>query len=437
MPPPVYSRVAIRIGFGRLPPAGAREGKDHGDTDAHCARYQETRPAGAVARADSAASSRGSRDGREVRGYGGLLAQAEGGSQVRVEDRPVRASGGRVAGGRSSAAQEAAAHDQARARPSAGGDGLRRRVFDHDALRAPVARGEPRRAGSRGVRAARVGGGQHAGRFRRGPGPDRWRDGGRALPGGLVAVFEHAVVRGVAGRERGVSVPWFDARVRAYRGCASRDRDGQRDRCRPAQREGRGRVDRGVLRVRGALPARGPVLQPVFGQREGQRGERGRVFAAQSHGAAHARGIVWAVEPSPAGAVRRARQGLVLPEVAGRARGRGVRRGEGRVDAVAVHGVRPGSLGKPDGRQVRAGRHRLEPVPRRPRFGAFQGIGRDPVGHGHAHLARHRRALRGVSQTVRTVAQCGGSRARASPARGQTPRVAGKLDPPGRVFVFN
>ena len=39
---------------------------------------------------------------------------------------------------------------EARARPSAGGDGLRRRVFDHDALRAPVARGEPRRAGSRG-----------------------------------------------------------------------------------------------------------------------------------------------------------------------------------------------------------------------------------------------------------------------------------------------
>lgn len=100
---------------------------------------------------------------------------------------------------------------------------------------------------------------------------------------------------------------------------------------------------------------------------------------------------------------------------------------------LPVHGVRPGSLGKPDGRQVRAGRHRLEPVPRRPRFGAFQGIGRDPVGHGHAHLARHRRALRGVSQTVRTVAQCGGSRARASPARGQTPRVAGKLDPPGRA----
>ena len=172
---------------------------------------------------------------------------------------------------------------------------------------------------------------------------------------------------------------------------------------------------------------------PYSGNEKGSVENAVGFFAAQSHGAAHARGIVWAVEPSPAGAVRRARQGLVLPEVAGRARGRGVRRGEGRVDAVAVHGVRPGSPGKPDGRQVRAGRHRLEPVPRRPRFGAFQGIGRDPVGHGHARIARHRRAPRGISQTVRTVAQCGGSRARASPARGQTPRVAGKLDPPGRA----
>ncbi len=71
------------------------------------------------------------------------------------------------------------------------------------------------RAGSRGVRAARVGGGQHAGRFRRGPGPgslarwrtciawwSRWCSNMRlcvALPGenaeclchGLMLVFEH------------------------------------------------------------------------------------------------------------------------------------------------------------------------------------------------------------------------------------------------------
>lgn len=68
MPPLVYSRVAIRIGFCRLQPTGAREGKDHGDTDAHSARYQETRPAGDVPRADSTVVlSIG--DGHEVRGY--------------------------------------------------------------------------------------------------------------------------------------------------------------------------------------------------------------------------------------------------------------------------------------------------------------------------------------------------------------------------------
>ena len=49
-------------------------------------------------------------------------------------------------------------------------------------------------------------------------------------------------------------------------------------RCGPSQREGRGHVDWDALRVRGASPARGPVLQSVLGQREGQRGELGRVF---------------------------------------------------------------------------------------------------------------------------------------------------------------
>ena len=199
MPPPVYSRVAIRIGFGRLPPAGAREGKDHDDADAHCARYQETRPAGAVACADIAASSRGSWDGRDShadmedcspkpkadRGYGSKIDPYphlvdEWLEADRMLPGKQRHTIGRV-------------HDRLLA------DGPRRRVFDHDALRAPVARGEPRHAGSRGARAARVGGGRHAGRFRHGPGPDRGRDGGRALPGGLVAVFEHAVVCGVAG----------------------------------------------------------------------------------------------------------------------------------------------------------------------------------------------------------------------------------------------
>ena len=68
MPPLVYSRVAIRIGFCRLQPTGAREGKDHGDTDAHSARYQETRPAG-MSRVQIARLCMSIGDGHEVRGY--------------------------------------------------------------------------------------------------------------------------------------------------------------------------------------------------------------------------------------------------------------------------------------------------------------------------------------------------------------------------------
>ena len=69
---------------------------------------------------------------------------------------------------------------------------------------------------------------------------------------------------------------------------------------------------------------------------------------------------------------------------------------ERAVDAVAV---RPVSLGKPDGRLVGLGRHRLEPVPRRPRFGAF-GIGRDPVGHGHARIAATGELLAGIPDST-------------------------------------
>ena len=107
---------------------------------------KKTRPAGNVARADSASRLHvDRRDGREVRGYGGLLAQAEGrtshGTGRRFDPYAHLVDGWLEAD--RDAAQGAAAHDQARARPSAGGDGLRRRVFDHDALRAPVAPGGP------------------------------------------------------------------------------------------------------------------------------------------------------------------------------------------------------------------------------------------------------------------------------------------------------
>ena len=76
-------------------------------------------------------------------------------------------------------------------------------------------RGVPDREG---VRAARVGGGQHAGRFRRGPGPGslaRWRT--------CIAWWPRCRIRtcGCAWRcraRRGVSVPWPDARVASISG---------------------------------------------------------------------------------------------------------------------------------------------------------------------------------------------------------------------------
>ncbi len=310
---------------------------------------------------------------------------------------------------------------------SAGGDGLRRRVFDHDALRAPVARGERgmqdregyvqlewRRAACRSISAW--------------PGPDRWRDGGRALPGGLVAVFEHAVVRGVAGRERGVSVPWPDARVRAYRGCSSvivMDN---------ATGAGR-RNAKGEVALTGVFSAFVAHYRLEVGAATRIRATRRSAWRTRSGfcGAIswcrHARGIVRAVEPS----LLERCDGLARDSYCRgcwTCRGRGVRRGEGRVDAVAVHGVRPVrwesrtadkyGLVDIDSNRYLAGR-----------FGAFQGIGRDPVGHGHARIAAPASSSRNI-QTVRTVAQCGGSRACASPARGK-PARGGKARSAGRA----
>ncbi|MFQ9789920.1 MAG: IS21 family transposase [Bifidobacterium bifidum] len=196
-----------------------------------------------------------------------------------VEDRPVRASGGRVAGGRSSAAQEAAAHDARRVH-----DRLLAET-DYDGEYSTTMRYVHRwREANRGVpdREGYVRLEWAAGSMQVDFGVARARIAGEmadvhclvvslpysnmrlcvALPGenaeclchGLMLVFEH--IEGVP------PVIVMDNATGAGR----------------RKREGRGRVDRGVLRVRGALPARGPVLQPVFGQREGQRGERGRVL---------------------------------------------------------------------------------------------------------------------------------------------------------------
>ena len=114
------------------------------------------------------------------------------------------------------------------------------------------------------LRRIEVGAGKRAGRFRPSPGRGRWRGTGRAFPGGVVPVLEHAPGGGIAGRDRGMRVPGtaggaredgHDARGRGVR---------QRHRRGPPQLRRHGRPDPSVLPVPRALRVRTPVLQPVF-----------------------------------------------------------------------------------------------------------------------------------------------------------------------------
>lgn len=127
------------------------------------------------------------------------------------------------------------------------------------------------------LRRIEVGAGKRAGRFRPGPGRGRWRGAGRAFPGGVVPVFEHALGGGVVGRDRGMRVPGSAGRVRED-GHGARGRGvRQRRRRGPPQRRRHGRPDPSVLPVPRALRVRAPAPRPVFRPREGQCGERGRL----------------------------------------------------------------------------------------------------------------------------------------------------------------
>ena len=147
-----------------------------------------------------------------------VIAQAEGGSRVRVEDRPVRASGGQWLGGRSSAAKQRHAirrvHDRLLAETFATAS-IRPRCVTCRWREAN--RGVP----DREVRAA-SGGRRAACRSISGvaSGPDRWRDGGRALHGSLVAVLNGMrLCVALPGENAECLCRSFDARVqRAYRG---------------------------------------------------------------------------------------------------------------------------------------------------------------------------------------------------------------------------
>ena len=115
--------------------------------------------------------------------------------------------------------------------------------------------------------------GRDAGGFRFGAGRGGGEPDGRALPGRLVSVFEHAVRGGVARGERGVRAPW------GCSGCSSTSAPCRRCWCPDDATGAAHRVswDRIVVvevspAVRRASPDRGQVLQSGRGQREGQRG---------------------------------------------------------------------------------------------------------------------------------------------------------------------
>ncbi len=101
---------------------------------------------------------------------------------------------------------------------------------------------------------------------------------------------------------------------------------GQRHGRWPPQRGRHGHADRDVPAVLRAVRVRGEVLQSVLGQREGQRGERGRVRVPQPDGAGPVGGGVPGVDARVVRRVRTARAGRPLP--AWRARRRPVRDGE-------------------------------------------------------------------------------------------------------------
>ena len=127
------------------------------------------------------------------------------------------------------------------------------------------------------LRRIEVGAGKRAGRFRPGPGRGRGRGTGRAFPGGVVPVLEHAPGGGIAGRDRGMRVPGSAGGVREDGHGAQGGGVRQRRRRGPPQRRRHGRPDPSVLPVPRALRVRAPVPRPVFRPREGRRGERGRL----------------------------------------------------------------------------------------------------------------------------------------------------------------
>lgn len=182
-----------------------RKGND--DTGVCPTAYQATRPPRPEPQGDITKARRIAHDRGQVRQPRGLFTQA-------IEYRPtrqvagrrrVRGHRGRMAGRRSAHARQATPYRDPRVRETRG------RVRVHGLVLVGAALDQALEAGASSAvgrfRRAGVGAGKRAGRFRPGQGRGRGHGTGRAFPGGVVPVLEHALGGGIAGRDRGMRVP--------------------------------------------------------------------------------------------------------------------------------------------------------------------------------------------------------------------------------------
>ena len=180
-----------------------------------------------------------------------------------------------MAGRRPAHAGQATPYRDPRVRAARGGMRVHGLVFVGAALGQALAAGASHGVGR--LRRVGVGTGKRAGRFRPGQGRGRGRGTGRAFPGGVVPVLEHALGGRPSRRDLGVRVPGFAVDLRAHGHGAQGGGVRQRHRRGPSQAGRHGRPDPLVLPVLRALRVRTPVPRPVFRPREGQCGERGRL----------------------------------------------------------------------------------------------------------------------------------------------------------------
>lgn len=179
-----------------------RKGND--DTGVCPTAYQAARPPRPEPQGDITKAWRIAHDRGQVRQPWGLFTQA-------IECRPtgqiagrrrVRGHRGRMAGRRPAHAGQATPYRGPRVRAARGGMRVHGLVLVGAALGQALEAGASSAVGR--FRRIEMGAGKRAGRFRPDPGRGRGRGTGRAFPGGVVPVLEHALGGGIAGRDRGM-----------------------------------------------------------------------------------------------------------------------------------------------------------------------------------------------------------------------------------------